>query len=75
MLSLLQPFAVRFAVRTAGFIDKYKSINPQTAVNWLPTAGKLRIIYRQTIVSISKHCYRYWIAVLFYMCTIDKTKR
>ena len=42
MLSLLQPFAVRFAVRMAGFIDKYKRINPQTAVNMISTAGKSR---------------------------------
>ena len=42
MLSFLQPFAVRFVVRMAGFIDKYKRINPQTAVNMLPTAEKWR---------------------------------
>ena len=52
MLSFLQPFAVSNAVKMAGFINKYKRINPQTAVNWLPTAGKLRIIYRRSIVSI-----------------------
>ena len=27
MLSFLQPYAVRFAVRMAGFIDKYKRVN------------------------------------------------
>ena len=52
MLSFLQPYAVRFAVRMAGFIDKYKRIIPQTAVNLIPTAGKWRIIYRRTIFSI-----------------------
>lgn len=49
MLSLLQPFAVRFAVRMAGFIDKYKRINPQTAVNMISTAEneeKLSADYR-----------------------------
>ena len=68
MLSLLQPFAVRFAVEMSGFINKYKRINPQTAVKLIPTVGKWRIIYRQTIVSIQKsgqgwfdqHCPLFW---------------
>ena len=49
MLSFLQPFTVRFAVRMAGFIDQYKRINPQTAVNLNPTAGK----WRKTIGGLS----------------------
>ena len=40
ILSFLQPFAVRFAVIMAGFINEYKSINPQAAVNSIPTAAK-----------------------------------